>query len=41
MNSDDIAQGKMIAKVGIAAVRPPKPIILQFTQNVGLERLIE
>ena len=34
MNSDDIAQGKMIVKVGMAAVRPAEFIILQFTQNI-------
>lgn len=35
MNSDDIAQGKMIVKVGMAATRPAEFIILRFTQNVG------
>ncbi|MBV4465874.1 hypothetical protein KVG95_21330 [Pseudomonas sp. SWRI79] len=35
MSDDDIKQGKMIVKVGMAAVRPAEFIILQFTQNVG------
>lgn len=35
MTEDDIAQGKMIVKVGLAAVRPAEFIILQFTQDVG------
>ncbi|PMY29143.1 phage tail sheath family protein [Pseudomonas sp. GW456-L14] len=35
MTEDDIKQGKMIVKVGMAAVRPAEFIILQFTQNVG------
>ncbi|CAE6910003.1 phage tail sheath family protein [Paraburkholderia domus] len=35
MTSDDIAQGKMIVNVGMAAVRPAEFIVLQFTQNVG------
>ncbi|ANB73898.1 phage tail sheath family protein [Paraburkholderia phytofirmans] len=35
MTADDIAQGKMIVKVGMAAVRPAEFIILQFTQNVA------
>jgi len=35
MTSDDIAQGKMIIKVGMAAVRPAEFIILQFTQDVA------
>lgn len=35
MNDDDIAQGKMIVKVGMAAVRPAEFIILQFTQDVA------
>lgn len=35
MTDDDINQGKMIVKVGMAAVRPAEFIILQFTQNVG------
>jgi phage tail sheath protein FI len=36
MSADDIAQGKMIAAVGMAAVRPAEFIILQFTQNMSL-----
>lgn len=36
MTDDDIAQGKMIVQVGMAAVRPAEFIILQFTQNVGM-----
>ncbi|WGS53961.1 phage tail sheath subtilisin-like domain-containing protein [Paraburkholderia sp. D15] len=35
MTADDIAQGKMIAKVGMAAVRPAEYIILEFTQNMA------
>ncbi|MEK9499102.1 phage tail sheath C-terminal domain-containing protein [Photorhabdus sp. P32] len=35
MTDDDIKQGKMIVKVGMAAVRPAEFIILQFTQNVA------
>jgi uncharacterized protein len=35
MSDDDIAQGKMIAEVGMAAVRPAEFIILQFTQTVA------
>ncbi|WP_387689203.1 phage tail sheath family protein [Photorhabdus sp. RM71S] len=35
MTEDDINQGKMIVKIGMAAVRPAEFIILQFTQNVG------
>jgi phage tail sheath protein FI len=35
MTDDDIKQGKMIVKIGMAAVRPAEFIILQFTQNVG------
>ncbi|MFM0742031.1 phage tail sheath C-terminal domain-containing protein [Paraburkholderia xenovorans] len=35
MTSDDIAQGKMIVNVGMAAVRPAEFIIVQFTQDVG------
>lgn len=35
MSDDDIAEGKMIADVGMAAVRPAEFIILQFTQNIG------
>jgi phage tail sheath protein FI len=34
MTDDDINQGKMIVKVGMAAVRPAEFIILQFTQDV-------
>lgn len=34
MSDGDIAQGKMIACVGLAAVRPAEFIILQFTQNM-------
>ncbi|KVP85351.1 phage tail protein [Burkholderia ubonensis] len=34
MTEDDINQGKMIVKVGMAAVRPAEFIILQFTQDV-------
>ncbi|CEE95315.1 conserved hypothetical protein [Xenorhabdus nematophila str. Anatoliense] len=33
MTDDDIKQGKMIIKIGMAAVRPAEFIILQFTQN--------
>lgn len=35
MTEEDILQGKMIVKVGMAAVRPAEYIILQFTQDVG------
>ncbi|TDB53527.1 phage tail sheath family protein [Photorhabdus luminescens] len=35
MSDNDIKQGKMIIKVGIAAVRPAEFIILQFSQNVA------
>lgn len=35
MSADDIAQGKMIVKVGMAAVRPAEFIILEFTQNMA------
>jgi phage tail sheath protein FI len=35
MTSDDIAQGKMIVDVGMAAVRPAVFIVLQFTQGVA------
>ncbi|ERT10691.1 phage tail sheath family protein [Photorhabdus temperata] len=35
MSDDDIKQGKMIVKVGMAAVRPAEFIILQFSQNVA------
>jgi len=34
MSADDIAQGQMIAQVGMAATRPAEFIILQFTQDV-------
>ncbi|RKP55965.1 phage tail sheath family protein [Pararobbsia silviterrae] len=34
MTDDDIAAGKMIATVGMAAVRPAEFIILQFTQDM-------
>lgn len=35
MTQTDIDQGKMIIKVGMAAVRPAEFIILQFTQDVA------
>ncbi len=35
MTDDDINQGKMIIKIGMAAVRPAEFIILQFTQNTA------
>jgi hypothetical protein len=35
MTDDEIAQGKMVINVGMAAVRPAEFIILEFTQNVG------
>ncbi|WP_387692606.1 phage tail sheath family protein [Photorhabdus sp. RM71S] len=35
MTDDDIKQGKMIVKIGMAAVRPAEFIILQFTQNIA------
>ncbi|MBS9440733.1 phage tail sheath family protein [Photorhabdus heterorhabditis] len=35
MTEDDIKQGRMIVKVGMAAVRPAEFIILQFTQDVA------
>ncbi|KWI32628.1 phage tail protein [Burkholderia ubonensis] len=35
MTEDDINQGKMIVKVGMAAVRPAEFIVLQFTQDVA------
>ena len=35
MSADDIAQGKMIVNVGMAAVRPAEFIILTFSQNVA------
>ncbi|MDC0712044.1 phage tail sheath C-terminal domain-containing protein [Stigmatella sp. ncwal1] len=34
MTDDDISQGRMIVKVGMAAVRPAEFIIMQFTQNM-------
>ncbi|MFM0742107.1 phage tail sheath C-terminal domain-containing protein, partial [Paraburkholderia xenovorans] len=34
MTAQDIADGKMIAQVGMAAVRPAEFIVLQFTQNM-------
>ncbi|MCC8421453.1 phage tail sheath family protein [Photorhabdus thracensis] len=35
LSDTDIKQGKMIVKVGMAAVRPAEFIILQFSQNVA------
>lgn len=35
MDETDINQGKMIVKVGMAAVRPAEFIILQFTQDIA------
>ncbi len=35
MTEDDIEQGRMIVKVGMAAVRPAEFIILQFTQDMA------
>ncbi|KVP47945.1 phage tail sheath family protein [Burkholderia ubonensis] len=35
MTEDHIKQGKMIVKVGMAAVRPAEFVILQFTQDVA------
>ncbi|RQR52008.1 phage tail sheath family protein [Burkholderia sp. Bp9126] len=35
MDDDDIQNGRLIVKVGMAAVRPAEFIILQFTQNVA------
>ncbi|WP_387489462.1 phage tail sheath family protein [Photorhabdus sp. RM96S] len=35
MSDDDIKQGKMVVKIGMAAVRPAEFIILQFSQNVA------
>ncbi|MGC6031650.1 phage tail sheath family protein [Enterobacter kobei] len=35
MTQDDINQGKMIMKIGMAAVRPAEFIILQLTQDLG------
>lgn len=34
MSDADIAAGKMIVNVGMAAARPAKFIILQFTQDM-------
>lgn len=36
MTQDDINQGKMIIKIGMAAVRPAEFIILEFTQDMQL-----
>ncbi|AKH65093.1 MULTISPECIES: phage tail sheath C-terminal domain-containing protein [Photorhabdus] len=38
MTDDDIKQGKMIVKIGMAAVRPAEFIILQFSQSIGQAR---
>ncbi|WP_323073609.1 phage tail sheath family protein [Mycetohabitans endofungorum] len=35
MTDDDILQGKMIVKIGMAAVRPAEFIVLQFTQGMA------
>ncbi|PHM49287.1 phage tail sheath family protein [Xenorhabdus miraniensis] len=35
MSDADIKQGKMIMKIGLAAVRPAEFIVLQFTQDVA------
>ncbi|MDE9430778.1 phage tail sheath family protein [Xenorhabdus bovienii] len=35
MSETDIKQGKMIMKVGLAAVRPAEFIVLQFTQDIA------
>lgn len=35
MSDEDIKQGKMIAKIGLAAARPAEFIVLQFTQNMA------
>lgn len=35
MTDDDIKNGRMIIKIGMAAVRPAEFIILQFTQNIA------
>jgi phage tail sheath protein FI len=35
MTDTDIKQGRMIVKIGMAAVRPAEFIILKFTQEVG------
>ncbi|EPG9313721.1 phage tail sheath family protein [Serratia marcescens] len=34
MSQDDIGQGRMVVKVGVAAVRPAEFIVLTLTQNV-------
>ncbi|PNK92777.1 phage tail sheath family protein [Serratia odorifera] len=34
MTQDDINQGRMVVRIGVAAVRPAEFIILQLTQNV-------
>ncbi|MDM1819178.1 hypothetical protein LZ334_24090 [Serratia ureilytica] len=34
MTQDDINQGRMIVRIGVAAVRPAEFIVLQLTQNV-------
>ncbi|MBL4806430.1 MAG: phage tail sheath family protein [Rhodobacteraceae bacterium] len=34
MTAEDVSQGKMIIKIGMAAVRPAEFIILQFTQDM-------
>jgi phage tail sheath protein FI len=34
MTEDEINQGKMIIKIGLAAVRPAEFIILQFSQDI-------
>ncbi|WP_034947364.1 phage tail sheath family protein [Erwinia oleae] len=36
MTDEDISQGKMIVKVGLAASRPAEFIILQFSQSINL-----
>lgn len=38
MTDDDIKRGRMIVKVGMAAVRPAEFIILQFSQSIGQAR---
>ncbi|RQR52009.1 phage tail sheath family protein [Burkholderia sp. Bp9126] len=35
MTSQDIEDGRLIVKVGLAAVRPAEFVVLQFTQNMG------
>lgn len=35
MTADDVAAGRLIVKVGLAAVRPAEFSILQFTVQVG------